>query len=65
VVVELSAILCFFTKFKLQNIAGTNAADTWWQKLAADFPSFSKKVYKRSLYQQIKECCIFKTSQLI
>ncbi len=35
VVYDLSAILWFFTKWKVQNISGTNAA-TWWQNLAAD-----------------------------
>ncbi len=40
VVAELLAILWFFTKWKLKNISGTQA-DTWWQKLAADFPSFT------------------------
>jgi hypothetical protein len=34
VVVEF---LGMFTKEKLQNISGNQAA-TWWQKLAADFP---------------------------
>jgi hypothetical protein len=33
VVVEFLAILCFFPKYKLQNISENNAA-TWWQKLA-------------------------------
>jgi hypothetical protein len=36
VVAELSAILSFFTKKKLQNVSGTNAATC---PLAADFPS--------------------------
>ncbi len=38
VVVELSTIVIFHLKQKLQNIAETRAA-TWRQKLAADFPS--------------------------
>jgi hypothetical protein len=37
VVVELLAILQFFTKQKLQNIFENHAA-TWWQKLAGGFP---------------------------
>jgi hypothetical protein len=39
VVVEFLAILWFFTKLKLQNISGNNAAHKR-QKLATDFPSF-------------------------
>ena len=39
VVAELSAILWFFTKQKLQNIAGTNAA-TCQKIMAADVPSY-------------------------
>jgi hypothetical protein len=37
VVTKLLQILQFFTKYKLQNTSGTDAA-TWRQKLAADFP---------------------------
>ncbi len=48
VVAELLAILWFFTKWKLKNISGTQAA-TWWQKLAADFPSFTHDPKFKSL----------------
>ncbi len=37
VVTKLLQTLQFFTKYKLQNISGTDAT-TWRQKLAADFP---------------------------
>ncbi len=39
--VEFFAILWFFTKPKLENIS-ENYAATWWQKLAADFPSLDE-----------------------
>jgi len=35
VVIELRAILQFFTQLKLQNISGTHVV-TWQEKLAAD-----------------------------
>jgi hypothetical protein len=38
VVVEFLTILGLFTKLKLKNMPGNNAA-TWKQKLAADIPS--------------------------
>jgi hypothetical protein len=40
VVVELSANLLFFTKYKLQNISGTHAA-TYWLKMGDNLSNWS------------------------
>ncbi len=41
--VNFLAILWFFTKKKLQNISGNNAAN-WWKKLIADSPSLNRLI---------------------
>ncbi len=48
VIVEFLAILWFLTKW---NISGNHAA-TWWQKLAADFPSFASSFFSVGLSLQ-------------